>query len=347
MKKHYLFIITLLTIISITFLTFSCDTTEPPDDIKPGRRDYTWQVDTLNFQNNTYDRMWGSSPNDIWLTSSGDWDKSIAQYNGEKWNIYGIPNMNVAHCIFGFTQNEIYIGAIGEIWKFNGFNWDKIAELIQNENKDIFLNDIWGESPNNFYVFGAYPDETGYTNNSVIVQILNNTTININTKNIKGTVGKLFENAEDGKIYCLVYEPGGGIYYDSTHIYKYENTEFKKIYGSLWNQGEEANLSLINGSIYFVLGNKIATYSNDKFQTVLQIDNLNFYQRIWGRSSKDIFLFMTDGLTHYNGENLEYLLFFEKPRTQIFSAMLFEKDVFFLVYESTTNLNLIYHGKIN
>ncbi|MGE5797799.1 MAG: hypothetical protein ACM34N_13515, partial [Ignavibacteria bacterium] len=96
------------------------------------------------------------------------------------------------------------------------------------------------------------------------------------------------------------------------------------------------------------LGREISKRVNNQFQTILKVDNPNFYQRIWGRNSKDIFLLMTDGLAHYNGTDTEYLFYFKvTPRTQIFGAALFEKDVFFLVGEAGTNLNLIYHGKLN
>jgi hypothetical protein len=95
------------------------------------------------------------------------------------------------------------------------------------------------------------------------------------------------------------------------------------------------------------LGYQLAKRVNGQFQTFLQVNNLNFYQRIWGRNSKDIFLLMIDGLAHYNGSDIQYLFHFNKvPRTQIYGAALFDKDAFFLVYESQTGLSLIYHGKL-
>lgn len=70
----------------------------------------------------------------------------------------------------------------------------------------------------------------------------------------------------------------------------------------------------------------------------------------WGRSTKDIFLLMTDGLAHYNGDNIEYLFYFtfanDKPWTQIYGAAIFENEVFFTIYEPPTDLKLIYHGKL-
>ena len=58
----------------------------------------------------------------------------------------------------------------------------------------------------------------------------------------------------------------------------------------------------------------------------------------------DIFIEMNDGLAHYNGTDIEYLFQFDKPYTAIFRAQLFENDVFFLIYESQTNLSIISHG---
>ncbi len=95
------------------------------------------------------------------------------------------------------------------------------------------------------------------------------------------------------------------------------------------------------------MGNQIARRTNNQFQTILNVNNPNFYQRIWGRNTKDIFLLLTDGLAHYNGTDMEYLFYFSQTlSTQIFGAALFEKDAFFLVYEGPTSLSLVYHGKL-
>jgi hypothetical protein len=53
---------------------------------------------------------------------------------------------------------------------------------------------------------------------------------------------------------------------------------------------------------------------------------------------------MKDGLAHYNGSNVEYLFNFNKPRTHIYGAAIFETEVIFLVSEP--GLNLIYRGKL-
>src|SRR5574338_951419 len=144
--KKLLKIFLVLTL--LVFVQVSCNTTEPPipPEDKPGRRDYIWTVDTLNYPNATLNRMWGSSPIDVWATSPGDWNKSISHFNGFVWSSYGVNGMNTPLCVFGFTQNDIYLGtAGGVVWKFNGSNWQQFAALSKDGHTDIAFNNIWGE----------------------------------------------------------------------------------------------------------------------------------------------------------------------------------------------------------
>lgn len=345
---HKLKIFLVLTL--LVFVQVSCNTTEPPipPEDKPGRRDYTWNVDTLNYPSATLYRLWGSSPTDIWATSTGDWDKSISHFGGNRWTSYGVSGMNSPHSIYGFSSNSIYIGTSGGgIWKFNGSSWNLIAQLSKDGHSDIVFDNIWGESATDFYAFGAYPDSNGSANNSVIAHYYNNNWKMLNTEGIIGIIERIFKNETEENIYLRNSRIGNGIYPDSTLIYEYKSGNYKQLYSSVWTKGLQADISLINNEIYFILGNQIAKRVNDQFQTFLQINNSNFYQRIWGRNSKDIFLFMTDGLAHYNGTDIEYLFPITKSPTQIFGAAIFEKEVFFLVYESPTHLNLIYHGQLN
>jgi hypothetical protein len=339
----------IIFILSIIIALNTCNENPLVDDNIPhGRRDYVWTVDTLNTPFNIYYRMWGSSLTDVWCVSPGDWDKSIAHFDGEGWSIYGISGLNVPSSIYGFSNSNIFIGAQnGQIWRFDGNNWILFAELTKDGHNDIGINNIWGEFPNNFYAFGAYPDSNGAFNNSVIAHFQNNKWTMFTTEDIIGVIGHLYKNGGDQKIYLNTYRLGGGEYFDSTLIFEYSQGIYEQLYSSVWTRGAEADISLINNEVYFILGNEIAKRKNNQFQTFLLVDNPNFYQRIWGRNSKDIFLFMTDGLVHCNGTDQEYLLHFDKPRTQIFGAVLFENEVFFLVYESETHLNLIFHGKLD
>ncbi|MFZ2325025.1 MAG: hypothetical protein WAV89_15190 [Ignavibacteriaceae bacterium] len=336
-------------IFTITFITFfnTCNTTEPIDDTKPGRRDYVWTVDTLPGLNNPRFRMWGSSQTDIWATTMSNWENSISHFNGTSWTSFGISDLTNAHAIFGFSNSEVFIGTAdrGRIWKFDGVNWSIFVELNKDGHNDIAFNDIWGVSENDFFSVGAYPDQYGF-NNSVIAHYLNGNWTMLNTKGLYGIITHLYKDSRDNNIYLQVN--GGTDFTDSTKIYKLTLGKYQLLYGNIWTKGFQADLSFINNEVIFVLGNRIARRVNDQFYTIVNVDNSNFYQRIWGRNSKDIFLLMTDGLAHYNGTDVEYLFYFtlanEKPWTQIYGAAIFEKELFFLIYEPPTGLSLVYHG---
>lgn len=333
-------------------ITLTCNNNPvTPEEIKPGRRDYVWTVDTLNNLFNPRYRMWGSSPVNLWATSSGDWDNSISHFDGEKWSSYGVPGIIVPNGVFGFSSNNVFIGAEnGKIWKFNGSYWGLFAELTMDGVDYFNFENIWGESQDNFYAVGNGPDENLYANHSVITHYNNNKWTMLNTDELKGDVVHLYKNKLDNKIYFRLTKIGGIEHIDSTIIYEYIQGRYERIYSSSETKGLQADISLINNQVYFILGNEIAKRVNNQFQTFFNVDNPNFYHRIWGRSSKDIFLLMTDGLAHFDGNNIEYVFHFTlanaTPWTQIFGAALFKNEAFFLAYEPPTGLSLVYHGKL-
>src|SRR5690554_234536 len=86
---------------------FSCDNSivDPPED-QPGRRDYVWTVDTINYPGKTLYRIWGSSPTDIWAVSAGgDITKDIHHFDGTRWATgqYMIPRS--PYSIYGFSED--------------------------------------------------------------------------------------------------------------------------------------------------------------------------------------------------------------------------------------------------
>jgi hypothetical protein len=335
-----------LAFILITLISFNTCDDNPvnSNNVKPGRRDYVWTVDTLDGLNSPRYRMWGSSPSDVWATTSSNWDVSISHFNGSRWISYGVPGIIQPNAIYGFSNTNIFLGdENGKIWKYDGNNWTLFAELKKDGHSNIVFSDIWGENINSLFATGAYPEENGGYNMSVIAHFGNGNWNMLNTNQLYGIVTGMYKNFPDNKIYLQVI--GGHNFTDSTKIYEYVNGNYQKLYGNVWTQGLQSDISFINNEVYFILGKELAKRKNNQFQIFLQVNNPNFYQRIWGRSSKDIFLLMTDGLAHYNGSDIEYLFYFNfTPRTQVFGAALFDKDAFFLVYEAQTGLSLVYHG---
>ncbi len=344
-KKHNfirLFILALL----ITTLSCKDTVTGPPGDL-PGRRDYVWTIDTLDASENIYGRMWGSSPKDVWTISSSNWDKSLFHFDGVNWRSFSINGMFNLTAIYGFSNKDIFVGADnGSIWRNNGFGWNLFAKLIKPGLDYFLFENIWGTSSSDFYAVGSGPDTNGLYNSSVIAHFSNNNWIMLNTDTLKGDVVHLYKNGIDNRTYFRLTKIGGVLHVDSTIIYEIKDSKYVKLYSSIYAKGQQADISLIDDEVYFILGNNISVRRNNEFKTILNVNSSDFYQRIWGRNSKDIFLLMTDGLVHYNGKNLEYLFHFKYPDsgTQIYGAALFDKEVFFLVDEPPTHLRLIYHG---
>lgn len=308
-------------------------------ELNPGRRDYIWTIDTIKSFNPVY-RIWGSSPSDVWAISP----EHIYHYDGDEWSTDGIFRFS-PYSIWGFSKSNVYIGSDGgRIFHYDGSSWKQIVSLTKDGHSDIAFDNMWGDTPTNLYATGAYPDEEGYANNSVIAHFNGNKWIMQDTKEVTGIVEYLYRNKSDYLIYLQAIKLSNT--YDSTFIYKYENEKYSELFRTRWAD-TWAGISQINGEVYFILENEIAIRKNNQFEIILNLENYNFYEKIWGRNSMDIFILMTDGLAHYNGDDIEYLFYFNNPRTQIFRAAIFKKEVFFLVDESSTGLSLIYHGKLN
>jgi hypothetical protein len=348
MKINNLLLLPLLTIL----LNLSCNKspTEYNDNVEPGRRDYIWTIDTLEIYSPAL-KIWGSSPTDIWTISESDHYSNFLHFDGTQWTKDGVYRNVLPHALFGFSSEYVFVGGLnGKIWRFDGNSWLQIAELGKEGTDFIAFENIWGESPSDFYAVGNGPDKNLYANYSVISHFKNNKWEMINTGDLIGDVVHLYKNYIDEKIYLQVIKIGGTEFHDSTLIYEYNGISYNNIYRSAETIGVQADISLINKEVYFILGNEIALRRNDQFQTLLKINNPNFYQRIWGRNYKDIFLLMTDGLAHYNGNNVEYLFYFKdfniRLGTEIYDTAIFENEIFLVAYEYPTQQKIIYHGVI-
>ncbi len=155
---------------SILLILSSCNSNPviPPED-KPGRRDYTWRVDTVNYPDGVW-RLWGSSPLDLWAVSGGgDLYRTIWHYDSTSWSTDNVFRRYAPQCVFGFSKDIVFMGGtFGRIWQLHGWTLTEIAALTKDGHNNIDFDNMWGESPNDFYAFGAYSDERGAPINSVI-----------------------------------------------------------------------------------------------------------------------------------------------------------------------------------
>ena len=144
-----------LTFIITAIIIYSCGGVTDPEPI-PGRRDYTWEADTLKVPGTYLFKMWGSSPTDVWAVGPGaGLDQTIWHYNGTEWKTDGISRGINPECIWGFAYNNIWIcGAEGRIWHFDGTNWSENLWYRNSDFTSVYFVDIWGVSPNDLYAVG-------------------------------------------------------------------------------------------------------------------------------------------------------------------------------------------------
>jgi len=147
-------------IIAAASLFNTCNITEPTDNLKPGRRDYTWTVDTLNIPFTVLTRIWGSSPSDVWaIGPGGDLDKTIYHFDGVRWSNDGISRPLSPTTIFGFSASDVWIcGLGGDIWNYNGIDFIKKTTITILNYNFLGFEDIWGDSPNSIYAVGFAQD---------------------------------------------------------------------------------------------------------------------------------------------------------------------------------------------
>ena len=115
----------------------------------------------------------------------------------------------------------------------------------------------------------------------------------------------------------------------------------------------------ISGGIYIIISHDIFSYvcsngfiTNNQYNSncccvkQFSIDDVKFNGQIYGRNRKDIFATVYDGIKHWNGTDLAYLLKFSNDFMYIPVPVIFDKDVFFCVYDGLNNVNMIAHGKL-
>ncbi|MHB9012898.1 MAG: hypothetical protein ACYC49_11840 [Ignavibacteriaceae bacterium] len=330
------------------FILQSCKSPTGPVESQPGRRDYTWTVDTLNVPYTVLESIWGNSPSDVWCVGpGGDKDKTIYHFNGQMWVNDGISRPLAPAAVFGFSQNDVWFGSYGNtIWHYDGNNISKFQDYTIPNYPWAGIQNIWGDSPNNVYAVGFADSNNIFRG---VIQRFNGSlwqTVYISTKNevfVKMYKGYFTSN----NYYILSYKNNDQNETDSSVIYQFSGTTLNEISSSDMRNGHLSDLATIASELYFIVDNEIYILGKNGFNLLFNVNNNNFIQGIWGRSRADIFLAMKDGIAHYNGTDIQYLYHFNHAQIGLGGAAIFDKEVFFLAYDFQNNLNLIIRGKLN
>ncbi len=118
-------IISIFSIFSIFLIFSSCrdKPTQPPDDDtpKPGKRDYIWSIDSINYggliTRIELQSIWGSSTTDVWGAAGDAIDvrDCLWHYDGVKWSratagtpITEFTGNKTVYAVWGSARNDVW-----------------------------------------------------------------------------------------------------------------------------------------------------------------------------------------------------------------------------------------------
>ncbi len=345
MKNSIQFMVFLITVI---LFAFSCNDSgvNPEDNLKPGRRDYVWEIDTLNNQDEYigYFEMWGANSNNVWIVGEGTNNtESILHYDGSTWKVANEGQYIRCNSIFGTSENNIWIGGDeGKIYHYNG-NEIRLFQTIEQEGFNYFgFYSIDGSLPNNIVAVGALDWETG-----AIARFNGNTwRIEYIADFPSQFIDVLIDPNSINHFYIC------SVLYNSEFdvaMYKYADHEMIRIQNGRFSENSVPVADKLGNEIFFFWGGKMFSYFNNEFNLFLDLSYLgNSISRIWGRNRKDFFLTQNNKLYHYNGTDLQNLLTTDQnDLLDIRDAVLFENEIFFLVLNHHTSQRFVIKGKIN
>ncbi len=333
--------------IAVLFLAAACGllgggrNTPPP----PGRRDYTWTVDTLANEPGgfIYD-IWGPSPDDIWAGSPSGVHR-LWHFNGKKWTPWPhaqqiSPGFNVT-CLYGFARNDVWAGSgTGELYHFNGKKWSVVFTYTIKGMGQPDFTDIWGTSSDDICAIGrAWPDtaKSVASIRGFLLHYDGRHWKELLVTDFRGQLQQVRVEQENVFIMGTQHTP------DTYLLYHYKNGRLDQLASNTSN----IRMGNVGSEIYFTMGNKVKLYRRGNFFTVMAISaDPGTVVGANGRDRNDVFIYTWEGVMQYNGTNIQYLLRIPKDMPRYpFREILFKKEVFFTVLDADFGVtNLVYHG---
>lgn len=328
--------------VALAVLSFeSCKNSVEPEG-QPGTRNYTWNVDTITIPYSYLSRISGSGPDDVWAVGpTANLCTSIYHYNGNEWKTDGIFRSIVPWCIHSISRNSVWLaGQDGKIWKYNGQNWTENYTFMKN-NHEITFEDIWGDMDQNVFAIG-HADSLN-VRKPIIIHYNGSLWNEISTPSYKTyAFVRIVKDNTAGNYYLMGWgeKLNGG---DLFGLFELSGSQIKQIY-----EGETMpSIIKVQNKILFSFNKRICSYSNNEFVTFIENNDISaWWLLLCARNTKDIFLWVADGLAHYNGDDIKYVYKITNPMS-ITDGVLFDNDAFFIASEPSLGATYILRGKMN
>ena len=332
-------------IAAIIFYSCKDNPVNPEDNLQPGRRDYTWKVDTIKIPNNYSADLrviWGSSPSDIWVAGpSFTYKYTMWHYDGNNWTPNAIASPSNPTSIYGFASNDIWIGYVnGSLYHYNGFSWTKDTTIIIDKLGQMVIQNIWGNSSNDVYAVG-YAGFVGGDYKGIIAHFDGRKWNVLDIPDTKTIFLKIRKANNINNNYLIQSESIQETQPGRLKLYALNGTKVNQI---LKTQ-DAITLSRINEQTYVGVNKKIYKFNNN-LEIWKDLSATNFPSRgwtLWGRTENDFFTMNDDGIAHYNGTDLVTL--YKTGILFIQSALIFNSDVYFDKVDPN-GTNIIIHGKL-
>jgi len=349
---------TLSTVLSIAacLLSWTCDSptgAEAPS----GSRNYVWAVDTIQMTMNHLSSMWGSSPTDIWAGGRGGtgWDR-LLHYDGTRWTAWNEYIWATVNTLYGFSVNNVWIGGDeGRIWHFDGSHWTENFLYRPDGFQYTYIESVCGDAPNNVYAVGVI----WYDNSKqrgFVLHFDGSHWNEVYRANYYSQFGRV--RVANGMAYIwgikLSYTAS-----DTEAIYAFDGNTIKEISSSIVDNTGHMMVDDIGGHVYCVLSHDVCRYeytrqilatgdyvTSGSLARLFSINSPAFNFGVTGRSTSDAFASMNNGVAHWNGTDLQYLVTFSPFEVAAFEPIMFQKDVFFCAVSVTSSASFVYHGKL-
>lgn len=341
LKNCYKVLTGFLFFISLFIISISCDSTEPTDELKPGRRDYTWTVDTLKPAEGRSlpSRMWGANANDVWAVGLAYLNAyCIWHFDGNSWTNYTPDKYIDPRGIWGTASNNIWIGSTdGAFWKYDGVKWSRFSEITISNYQQFIVQSLCGRSANDIYAVGYADSIGGNTYKAIIAHFNGNNWEIVNIPTIKNSFNKiLYDRATNTfLITAWIFNQADEV------VYNFDGINLKNVFSTQ----EGIAIYTIGESLYLIEKNKIYKYENNSIESFVEFSSTTYAGAAFGRSEKDFFTINWDGIGHCDGTDLVTIFPKWNNDWAPSGGIIFEKDVYF-VWDDSYN-TFIVHGKLN
>lgn len=344
---HFIKIFTFVVSIVVVFTTClfylsSCDDNPIKSEIEYGRRDYVWEVDTLDVPLHSYviyrDNV-GNSPDDIWL---GNLDAGLYHYDGEKWEWTEFP-ARTPSALWLFEDNTLWIGTSQSvILKRENGVWAESYPLTYKDYDLIEIFGMYGKEKDDIYAVGiaikGIKEEQRYITEGIFLHYngiewrfldsLNLDEIQLNNIYYQESIDTYFIWAikiEDGEVLDKLFT------FDRKNL-----TEILSTQGSI-------NLSTLKGIVYININFEVYKYINKELVLWKDFTGTEFISNFVGRNENDFFNRSRNGIGHYNGK--DYVTIYP-THLDIHTGIVFEKDIFVTAEDSYNKHYIVIHGTL-